>query len=310
MDFTFTEEQETIAKVARQLFEHRVTPERLTELEAGGVRCDPALWNEVAMADLLGIALPEAVGGSGHGFLELALLLTEVGWSVAPVPVYATLILGADPIARHGSASQRQRHLPDVVNGNRLLTAALAEPGRSDPTAPATTAHRDRDGWRIDGSKELVPAAQVAHTILIPATVDDDDVGLFILDLTAPGVEIRPARTDFPATAPRWSVRSTPARSSGCARPNSVSPSARCESLPPTQPNASSSVGPSAASRRCSNAWPTRSSTSRQSGGQCGRPRGCSPRTGRPLGRPASRNSGRPTPAHESPRPPSRCTAE
>src|ERR1700730_10714115 len=195
MDFTFTEEQETIAKVARQLFEHRVTPERLTELEAGGVRCDPALWNELAMADLLGIALPEVVGGSGHGFLELALLLTEVGWSVAPVPVYATLILGADPIARHGSASQRQRHLPDVLNGNRLLPAALDEPGRPDPPAPATTAHRDRDGWRIDGSKELVPAAQVAHTILIPATVDDDDVGLFILDLTAPGVEIRPART-------------------------------------------------------------------------------------------------------------------
>jgi hypothetical protein len=195
MDFTFTEEQETIAKVARQLFEHRVTPERLTELEAGDVRYDPALWNELATADLLGIALPEAVGGSGHGFLELALLLAEVGWSVAPVPVYATLVLGADPIARHGSASQRQRHLPDVVNGNRLLTAALAEPGRSDPTAPATTAHRDRDGWRIDGSKELVPAAQVAQAILIPATVDDDDVGVFILDLTAPGVEIRPART-------------------------------------------------------------------------------------------------------------------
>ena len=195
MDFTFTEEQETIAKVARQLFDHRVTPERLTELEAGDVRYDPALWSELATADLLGIALPEAVGGSGHGFLELALLLAEVGWSVAPVPVYATLVLGADPIARHGSASQRKRHLPDVVNGNRLLTAALAEPGRSEPTAPATTAHRDRDGWRIDGSKELVPAAQVAHAMLIPATVDDDDVGVFVLDLTAPGVEIRPART-------------------------------------------------------------------------------------------------------------------
>ena len=119
----------------------------------------------------------------------------EVGWSVAPVPVYATLVLGADPIARHGSARQRQRHLPDVVNGNRLLTAALAEPGRSDPTAPATTARRDRDTWRIDGSKDLVPAAQVAHAMLIPAAVDDGDVGLFVIDLTAPGVEVRPART-------------------------------------------------------------------------------------------------------------------
>jgi hypothetical protein len=194
MDFTFTEEQETIAKIARQLFEHRATPEHLTEVEAGAVRYDAALWRELATADLLGIALPENVGGSEHGFLELALLLAEVGWSVAPVPVYATLLLGADTIARHGDGGQRQRYLPDVVTGSRLLTAGLAEPRRSDPTVPATTARRDRDGWRIDGSKEMVPAAQVAHTMLVPA-VDDDGVGVFMVDLNADGVELRPVTT-------------------------------------------------------------------------------------------------------------------
>jgi 3-oxocholest-4-en-26-oyl-CoA dehydrogenase beta subunit len=195
MDFTFTEEQETIAKVARQLFEHRATPQHLTELEASEVRYDAGLWRELATSDLLGIALPENAGGSGHGFLELALVLTEVGWSVAPVPGYATLLLGADTIARNGGERQRQRYLPDVVNGSRLLTAGLTEPGRSDPNAPATTARRDGAGWRIDGSKELVPAAQVAQTILIPAAVDDGDVGLFLIDVDAGGVEIRPATT-------------------------------------------------------------------------------------------------------------------
>src|SRR6476620_3795794 len=194
MDFTFTEEQETIAKIARQLFEHRATPEHLTEVEAGAVRYDAVLWRELATADLLGIALPERFGGTGHGFLELALLLAEVGWSVAPVPVYATLLLGADTIARHGDEGQRQRYLPDVVTGSRLLTAGLAEPRRSDPTVPATTARRDRDSWRIDGSKEMVPAAQVAHTMLVPA-VDDDGVGVFMVDLNADGVELRPVTT-------------------------------------------------------------------------------------------------------------------
>ena len=86
MDFSFTEEQETVGKVARQLFEHRATPEHLTELESGEVRFDAALWSELASSDLLGIALPESVGGSGGGFLELGVLLAEVGWSVAPVP--------------------------------------------------------------------------------------------------------------------------------------------------------------------------------------------------------------------------------
>ena len=195
MDFTFTEEQETITKVARQLFEHRVTPERLTELEGGDVRYDAALWRELATSDLLGIALPEKVGGSGHGFVELALLLAEVGWSVAPVPAYATLLLGADTIARYGDDGQQQRFLSDVVIGSRLLTAGLTEPGRSDPTNPATTAQRDGSGWRLDGTKELVPAAQVAHTMLIAATLDDGEVGLFLLDANAAGVDIRPAAT-------------------------------------------------------------------------------------------------------------------
>jgi 3-oxocholest-4-en-26-oyl-CoA dehydrogenase beta subunit len=195
MDFTFTEEQETIAKVARQLFEHRITPEHLTELEAGDVRYDAALWHELATADLLGIALPENVGGSGHGFLELALLLSEVGAGVAPVPVYATLLLGADTIARHGDDGQRQRHLPGVVDGSSLLTAGLTEPGRSDPTQPTTTALRDCDRWRLDGSKELVPAAQIAQTIVIPAQTGDGDVGLFLLEARGDGVEIQPALT-------------------------------------------------------------------------------------------------------------------
>ena len=53
--------------------------------------------------------------------------------SVAPVPAYATLVLGADPIARHGTREQQQRFLPGVVEGTHLLSAGLSEPGRSDP---------------------------------------------------------------------------------------------------------------------------------------------------------------------------------
>ena len=106
MDFTFTEEQEAIAKLARQRFEVRATSEHLSEVEAGEVRYDETLWRELASADLLGVALPEEVGGSGHGFLEVAVLLSEVGWSVAPVPVYATLALG---IATGGAPTRHRR---------------------------------------------------------------------------------------------------------------------------------------------------------------------------------------------------------
>ncbi len=195
MDFTFTEEQETIAKLARELFERRATPERLAELEAGETRYDAALWRELATVDLLGTALPEEAGGNGGSFLELAVLLAEVGWSVAPVPAYATLVLGADPIAQHGTAGQQQRFLPDVVAGTRILSAGLQEPGRSNPMAPSTKARRDGPTWRLDGTKELVPAAQLADAIVVPATTDDGDVGLFLLETNARGVEVRPVAT-------------------------------------------------------------------------------------------------------------------
>ena len=76
-----------------------------------------------------------------------------------------------------------------------MLTAGLTEPGRSDPFAPTTTARRDGDGWRLDGAKELVPAPQVAHTMLVPAVADDADLGLFLVDTGADGVDVRPAST-------------------------------------------------------------------------------------------------------------------
>lgn len=194
MDFTFTEEQETIGKLARELFERRATPDRLVELEVG-VRYDEALWKELATVDLLGTALPESVGGNGGGFVELGVLLAEVGWGVAAVPAYATLALGADPIARLGNPEQQHRYLPGVVTGDLILTAGLAEPGRSDPRSPATTARRDGANWRLDGAKELVPAAQLADTLLIPATTEDGDAAIFLLAADADGVDIRPVPT-------------------------------------------------------------------------------------------------------------------
>lgn len=193
MDFAFTEDQETVGKVARELFERRATPDHLSELENGDVRFDAALWRELAGADLLGIALPEAFGGSDGSFLDLGVLLAEVGRAVAPVPLYATLVLGADTIARHGSSALQQQYLPGVVDGSRILTGALTERGRSDPTSPQSTARRDGEKWRLDGAKHLVPAAQLAGAVVVSAQTDAGP-GLFVVDTDDAGVDIRPVR--------------------------------------------------------------------------------------------------------------------
>jgi alkylation response protein AidB-like acyl-CoA dehydrogenase len=188
MDFSLSEEQEATRDLARQILSDRITHERLKEIEAGGEGFDRETWAELAKAGLLGIALPEDVGGSGLGFVALGLLLEEIGRTVAPVPVLPTVVLGALPIAQFGTSDQQQAYLPGVVDGDTVLSAALVETG-TDPLHPTTTARPDGDGWRVDGVKTCVPAGLVATRILVPtAAGDDGSIVVLIVDPDASGV--------------------------------------------------------------------------------------------------------------------------
>jgi alkylation response protein AidB-like acyl-CoA dehydrogenase len=188
VDFSLSEEQEATRDLARRILTDRATHERLKEIEAGGEGFDRDTWAGLAKAGLLGIALPEDVGGSGLGFVALCRLLEEIGRTVAPVPVLPTVVLGALPIAQFGTEGQRRRYLPGVVDGSTVLTAALVETG-TDPLHPTMTARADGDGWRVDGVKTLVPAGLIADRVLVPAAVGDDGaIVVLIVDPNASGV--------------------------------------------------------------------------------------------------------------------------
>src|SRR5688500_6543786 len=190
MDFTFTEDQESVRGLAAQIFEGQATVERVKETEAGEERVDRRLWSELAKANLLGLAVPEAYGGSGLGMTELCLVLEQQGRRVAPVPLLPTLVLGALPLAAFGTPEQQAAWLPGVVAGDVILSAALTEPGAGEPTAPRTTATAtdDGDGWRLTGTKLSIPAGHLADRVLVPATTPDGGVTVFLVDPTAPGV--------------------------------------------------------------------------------------------------------------------------
>ena len=190
MDFSLNEAQTAVAELARKIFHERVTPQSLKAIEATPEHIDRKLWGDLASSGLLGTSLPESVGGSGHGLLELCALLVEAGAAVAPIPLWATLVLGAMPIAQFGSSEQRQRLLPGVIAGDTFLSAALTETGVDDPLRPETTARPIGDAWSLKGTKVCVPAAFVAKRILIPARTSDGNVGLFLLDPQAKGVTL------------------------------------------------------------------------------------------------------------------------
>src|SRR5207237_7342114 len=167
VDFSFSEEQQEIQGLAAQILGDKVTHERLKEVEAAPDWFDRDLWGELAKAGLVGIALPEDVGGSGFGILEACLVLEQIGRTVAPVPFLSTVVLGAMTIAEFGSGAQRQRDLPGVVDGEVILTAAIAEEG-VDPAlgATPTTATSDGAAWVLDGERQFVPALHLARRVL------------------------------------------------------------------------------------------------------------------------------------------------
>ncbi len=140
MDFTFSEEQEAVVESAAAVFAGHSALARLSEIERGETRIDDALWAELARAHLLGLAVPEEHGGSGLGLTELCLVLEQQGRHVAPVPLWATTVLGGLPLARFGSPTQRASLLPALSAGELKMSAALNEVSASPARTPAVQA--------------------------------------------------------------------------------------------------------------------------------------------------------------------------
>ena len=110
MDFSYTDEQQAIIDLAKRLLGERSTPERLKAIErSGGPRFRPRAVGEVAKAGLLGIAIPEAYGGAGLGFLEVAAIIEQVGRTTAAVPLLETIVLARRCRSPSSAAKRRRR---------------------------------------------------------------------------------------------------------------------------------------------------------------------------------------------------------
>ncbi|MHB8438018.1 MAG: acyl-CoA dehydrogenase family protein [Acidimicrobiales bacterium] len=189
MDFSLTDEQQSVRDLAARIFGDLAQPGQLRKVEASEDRFDRDLWKALAEAGLLGLAAPEVHGGAGLGLLEACIVIEEAGRAAAPVPLTAVSVFGLLPIVRFGTDEQQERWVPAVCAGRLVVTAALSESG-GDPMRPTTRATRQQGGWRLDGAKAYVPAGAVADMVLVPATADGG-IGLFIVDTGASGIARR-----------------------------------------------------------------------------------------------------------------------
>lgn len=180
MDFARDETQEEVAGVAADLL-------------ARGLD-DDALWTALADADLLSLALPERLGGSGLGIAEATTVLTEIGRGGARTPALPTIGFGILPILALADDAQQDELLAGISEGS-VLTAALAEPGRAFPASPGAVAKPVDGGHAVTGSFVAVPYADTARAILVPT-----DAGVVALTPTTEGVTLRPSPTSTHAT--------------------------------------------------------------------------------------------------------------
>jgi alkylation response protein AidB-like acyl-CoA dehydrogenase len=205
MELVRSEDQELIAKTAADFVAGKSSIARVRALRDGD---DPlgysrALWKEMAELGWIGIPFPESVGGSGLGFAELAVVLEELGRTLAPEPFLSTVLLGGQALLLAGDEAKAKDWLPRVIAGDAILALAQQEArSRYDLAAVETRAERAVSGFRIRGEKIQVLDGHVADALVVVARSaggprDSAGLTLFVVPKGAAGLTVtRQSRVD------------------------------------------------------------------------------------------------------------------
>src|SRR3981081_1244291 len=171
VNFAFSEEQEELRKSVRRFLDDK-SPEtevrRLMETEEG---YDPAVWSQMAQQlGLQGLAIPEEFGGSGYSYVELIVVLEEMGRALLCAPYFSTVALAANALLVSGDDAAKKEYLPSIASGETIATVAFTEDsGRWDADGITMTATRSGDGWTLDGHKMFVLDGHTASVIIVAA---------------------------------------------------------------------------------------------------------------------------------------------
>lgn len=201
MDFGFTPEQEMIREQAAE-FLHRECPINVVRglMEAGRGH-DRQLWERMAGLGWTGLIFPEEYGGAGLSFVELAIVLEEMGRALAPGEFFSTVLLGGLTLLEAATEEQKRRWLAPLCSGELKATLALLEePGLPGPEGITCEAAADADGFILTGRKFYVPDADIADLIVCAARADGranaaDGIVLVAVERASAGLNVTPLRT-------------------------------------------------------------------------------------------------------------------
>jgi alkylation response protein AidB-like acyl-CoA dehydrogenase len=198
MDFGFSEQQDMLRASARQFLEHECPPDAVRRLSDDPQGYSPDLWQKMAELGWMGLVLPEAYGGSGLRFVDLAIIMEEMGRVLLPAPFFSSIALGALTLLEAGGEEQRQQMLPRLARGEAKVCVALLEAdGRYDPRGIGLRASIRGNRATLNGTKLFVTDAHVADYVICVARTrggrnPESGISLFVLDMTSPGIACTP----------------------------------------------------------------------------------------------------------------------
>ena len=195
MDLGLSEEQEMLRTSARDFLQKECPKQLVKQLDESEEGYSPELWRKMAQLGWMGLVFPEEYEGSGGSFVDLVVLLEEMGYNILPGPFFSTVVLGGLSILAAGDEDQKKEFLPKIANGEMILTLALTEPSaKYDAASVKTRAVSGDGGYVINGTKLFVPDANVADYLLCVARTKDgvkpeDGITVFLVDANSPGVK-------------------------------------------------------------------------------------------------------------------------
>jgi alkylation response protein AidB-like acyl-CoA dehydrogenase len=197
LDFGFNEEQEMLRQSARNLLEKECPSTLVRKLMEDERGYDPGLWKKMADLGWLGLVIPEEFGGAGLSYVDLVLVLEEMGRVVLPSPFLWTVMV-AEAIRRGGADAQKKSLLPKIAAGDLIATPAWLESSSAwGPDGIRMAARPNGSGFRLEGAKLFVNDGHVADCLLVAARTGSgtEGVTLFAIDRKRAGVTVTPLKT-------------------------------------------------------------------------------------------------------------------
>lgn len=195
MDFDLGKEQLMLKDSARDFLKKECSKEFVREMIDDEKGYSPKLWRKMADLGWLGLIIPEEHDGIGSGFLDLVVLLEEMGRALLPGPFLPTVVYGARTILAAGNAELQKRFLPAIANGEMIVTLALLEAsGQFDPAMITLTAEASAEEFVLNGVKMFVPDGHVADYLICVARTGTGDgpdgISLFLVDTKTEGLQV------------------------------------------------------------------------------------------------------------------------